>query len=43
MLDRFGPELQSALGERDLANLKTRGAGLEDSLIAEVVPTGTRE
>jgi predicted ATPase/class 3 adenylate cyclase len=44
VLDRFEPKLQSALGERDLADLKTRGAGLEDSgLIAEVVAIGTPE
>ena len=44
VLDRFEPELQSALDARDLAELKARGAGLEDSgRIAEVVPIGTRE
>jgi predicted ATPase/class 3 adenylate cyclase len=44
VLERFEPELESALGARDLADLKARGAGLDrDGLIAEVVLTGTRE
>jgi predicted ATPase/class 3 adenylate cyclase/Tfp pilus assembly protein PilF len=44
VLERFQPELESAISESDLVELKALGARLgHEALIGEVVPTGTWE